>query len=130
MHEKDFEGWSKVKEAINETHRPNVNVRDVRWCAIGHNIGSEIDGKGEAYARPVLVLKFISNNTCLVLPLTHSNKTGAHMLPLSFKDEDINARLDQIKIVDTKRLKTKIGRLSEDKVEAALDAVKSFIFKD
>ncbi len=72
---------------------------------MGHNIGSEIDGKGIAFARPVLILKFVSTNTCLAIPLTHSQKTGKYMFPFEFKGEQINARLDQVRIIDVKRLK-------------------------
>ena len=128
MHQKDFEGWSKLKEKINDSVRPNVSVRDVRWCAIGHNVGSEMDGKGYAYARPVVILKFVSNNTCLVIPLTHSQKAGTHMYKMSFKNEIIHARLDQVKIIDTKRLKTRLGTLSDIKFNDLKDAVKLYLF--
>ena len=129
MHKKDFQSWCDLKVEINnEVNRPNVLVREIRWCSIGHNIGSEIDGKGELFARPVLILKIISSHTCLVLPMTHSKKEGRHIVEIDFQDEKVKIRLDQIKIVDLKRLKSKIGRLSEGKFEAVNKSAKDFLF--
>ena len=129
MHKKDFQSWCDLKVEINnEVNRPNILVREIRWCSIGHNIGSEIDGKGELFARPVLILKIISSHTCLVLPMTHSKKEGRHIVEIDFQDEKVKIRLDQIKIVDLKRLKSKIGRLSEGKFEAVNKSAKDFLF--
>ena len=129
MHKKDFSTWVKLKEKLDlEIKRPNIKIREVRWCAIGHNIGSEIDGKGELFARPVIILKIISSNTCLVLPLTHSEKTGKYMLEFHFKNENIRARLDQVRIVDTKRIKSKIGELPSIKFELIKEKTKEFLF--
>lgn len=86
MHKKDILKWSKLKLEIDgEIARPNVKKAEVRWCALGHNVGSEIDGKGDLFARPILILKIVSNHTCLCLPLTHSEKMGKHIFELEFK---------------------------------------------
>lgn len=46
MHKKDILKWSKLKLEIDgEIARPNVKKAEVRWCALGHNVGSEIDGR-------------------------------------------------------------------------------------
>ena len=106
MHKKDFSSWIILKEKLdNEMGRPNIKVKEVRWCAIGHNVGSEIDGKGELFARPVIILKIVSTNTCLILPLTNSSKAGAFTFDFNFKGKDIKARLDQVRIVDLKRIR-------------------------
>lgn len=129
MHKKDFQGWCDLKVEINnEPKRPNVLVREIRWCSVGHNIGSEIDGKGDLFARPVLILKIISSHTCLVLPMTHSKKEGKHVVEIDFQDEKVKIRLDQIRVIDLKRLKSKIGRLSEGKFEAINKLAKEFLF--
>lgn len=129
MHKKEFSSWINLKQKIDEeVRRPNIKIREVRWCSIGHNIGSEIDGKGDLFARPVLILKIVSSNTCFVLPLTHSDKEGKYMLEFSFKNENIKARLDQVRIVDTKRIKSKIGEMPLQKFIFIKDKTKEFLF--
>ena len=128
-HIKEFLTWIKLKEEIDkESNRPSVRAREIRWCAIGHNIGSEIDGKGDLFARPVIILKMISTNTCLILPLTHSSKEGKYMLEFEFKKELIKARLDQVRIVDIKRLRSKLGELPSEKFEMIRNKTKDFLF--
>lgn len=127
MHIKDFDNWNNIKKSINDIDRPLCSIREVRWCAIGHNIGSEIDGKGESFARPVVILKFLSPNTCLTVPLTHSQKTGEYILEFEFQGEKIKARLDQVKIVDVKRMKKRIGKLSQSDFISLKTKVLNFI---
>lgn len=129
MHKKDFSNWIKLKESIDkEIKRPNVLTREIRWCSLGHNVGSEIDGKGDLFARPAVILKIISNHTCLVLPLTHSEKIGRHILEFEFMGEKNKARLDQVRIIDLKRLKGKIGRISENKFKDIKNSAQDFLF--
>jgi mRNA interferase MazF len=129
MHKKDILNWSTLKiELDTEVHRPNVKTAQVRWCALGHNVGSEIDGKGTLYARPVVIIKIVSNHTCLVLPLTHSEKTGKHIHEFEFKGEHVKARLDQARIVDLKRIKDKVGEISEVKFLEIKLRSKEFLF--
>lgn len=40
------------------------------WCAVGENVGVEIDGKSEKYSRPVIVLKKHTNRCFTGVPLT------------------------------------------------------------
>lgn len=128
MHLKDFDNWNIYKKNLDTTNRPMCSIREVRWCSIGHNVGSEIDGKGSAYTRPVVILKFTSNNTCFCIPLTTSKKQGRFMYEFTFQGEQINARLDQIKVVDVKRMKDRLGKLSQRDFIDLIEAVKNFIF--
>lgn len=129
MHKKDFRSWIALKEAIDrETERPGVRKGEIRWCAIGHNVGSEIDGKGTLFGRPVIVLQQLSPNTAFVLPLTHSAKAGAFVYEFEFQGEQIKARLDQARVVDLKRLKAKVGELSTPKLEELKRRAIAFLF--
>lgn len=60
-----FDNWNNIKKDINNK-RANINIKEgcVYWINVGFNIGCEVNGKGENFARPVLVLKKIHiNNT-------------------------------------------------------------------
>ena len=129
MHTKDFQAWMVLKEEVdNERQRPAARQGEIRWCALGHNIGSEIDGKGTLFARPALILRQLSPNTCFILPLTHSKKTGNFVHEFEFQGEQIKARLDQARVVDLKRIKGKVGELSERKLRDIANRAAAFLF--
>jgi mRNA interferase MazF len=89
--------------------------REVWWCALGVNIGSEEDGTGINFDRPVLILKKLSPDTCLVVPLTTS-KHEHKLRPLvgSVDGKIARALLTQVRVVDTKRLLRKIDTINKD----------------
>jgi len=43
--EKDFDAWNKVKKLTNAEQPRLYTVREIWWCRIGVNIGTEQDGK-------------------------------------------------------------------------------------
>jgi len=112
---KDFDSWNKKKIVLNNRESsPYCHEREIWWCTLGVNIGSEQDGSDIEYRRPVLVLKGLSKQTCLVIPLTTS--THAHKLRPSIglvEDEHAHALLSQMRVIDTKRLVRKIGSLDK-----------------
>lgn len=55
---KHFEAWINLKAKLHDMNRLRaVHEGDVWWCAMGENIGVEINGKHEVFSRPVLVFK-------------------------------------------------------------------------
>lgn len=74
-------------------------------------MGFEQDGSGENYLRPVIVFKKFNNEVFLGVPLTRSSKRSRHYFPLNAGGS--TAILSQIRLFDGKRLKYKIGMLSE-----------------
>lgn len=81
MYIKDFDRWNEKKKQTdfkNEKQKPFVHVREVWWCTVGVNVGSEIDVKNENFERPVLVMMVISRNGFLGVPLT-SRKKGTSL---------------------------------------------------
>jgi hypothetical protein len=53
--EKNFDGWNRSKKKIHEAaKRPFYHAREIWWCAIGANIGNELDGTGRQHDRPVV----------------------------------------------------------------------------
>lgn len=113
--EKDFNGWNNKKKYINEREiSPFYHERELWWCTLGINVGFEQDGSDIEYRRPVLILKGLSRQTCLVVPLTTSAHT--HKLRPSIglvEDKKACALLSQMKVIDTKRLVRKIGNLDK-----------------
>lgn len=106
-----FDNWNNVKKDINNK-RANINIKEgcVYWINVGFNVGCEVNGKGENFARPVLVLKKIYiNNThhyFIGIPLTTKKRTGFLYHRLTNKKDNIKvtAMLGQIRIFDIQRV--------------------------
>lgn len=115
-HKKDFDGWNTEKKATHAREKgPYCHDREIWWCALGINVGFEQDGSGIEFRRPVLILKSVSVQTSLVIPLTTSGKE--HPLRPSLGEVDgkeAHALLSQMRVIDTKRLVRKIGRLNKE----------------
>lgn len=55
---KDFDEWNQEKKRIHAGVNPAYGwPREVWWCALGINVGAEIDGKNNNFERPVLVMR-------------------------------------------------------------------------
>ena len=84
-------------------------------CLLGINIGFEQDGRGEEFLRPIIVVKKFNNEVFWGLPLTKNTKKNKYYYPI----EPIAGReastviLSQVRLIDAKRLKYKIGDITE-----------------
>lgn len=57
----EFDEWNELKKRRNcSGSLPMINDGDIWWCAVGKNVGIEIDGKGRRFSRPVLIMKKLS----------------------------------------------------------------------
>lgn len=112
---KNFQKWHDKKSDLHENQiRLHFHEREVWSSAIGANIGFEQDGKGDEYLRPVLVLKKFNNETLWALFLTKKTKTGKYYFEFKSKDYDMStANLSQLRLIDSKRLKYRVGSISE-----------------
>ena len=126
---KDFDNWNKLKKGINSRGENKFyQPRDIWWCSMGINIGTEANGKGEDYGRPVGVIKCFNKESFLGVALTGKKKTGTYYMYLGkVKERDASANLSQIRLYDTKRLVNKMGRLDEKIFEIMRKAVKAML---
>ncbi len=107
---KDFVEWHKIKQDIHKREkRPFYNEREVWWCSVGENVGFEMDGKGEDFTRPVLIIKGFSKEVFLCVPITTKLKIGKYYADINFGDGKARkAILSQIRLIDGRRLQEKI----------------------
>ena len=114
--EKDFLKWHKEKEQINNTKGTALfHEREVWWCRVGVNVGFEMDGRGETFERPVVIVKKFNLDVCLVVPLTARSKKGKYYFSIGkVADRDATAVLSQIRFIDRKRLANKITTLDKE----------------
>lgn len=107
---KDFPKWHKKKSHI-ENDRPRVffKEREIWLCYLGENVGFEQDGRGDEFLRPVVILKKFNNEVLWAVPLTRTDKKNKYYFSFEFGNEKSVAILSQIRLVDAKRLKYKMG---------------------
>lgn len=102
--------WVKHKFKIDSQERKyQIREGEAYWCSLGVNVGDEENGKGLGSRRPILVLKKFNNNIFLGVPLSTKNKENKYYIKVLLKDEEVSAMISQIRVIDTKRLDTKIG---------------------
>lgn len=121
-YKKDFRGWHQLKPVIDQKkERVFFHEREIWFCHLGVNIGYEQDGFGKEFLRPVIILRKFNNEVCCIIPLTKANKRRNKTYYFSFSFDSktrSTAILSQIRLVDSKRLKYKIGTMSEEDFSA------------
>ncbi len=126
--EKDFDEWGERKKFLNDSE---ITIyfyeREIWWCSIGINIGFEQDGKNKKFTRPVLILRKYSRNVFVGLPLTSTKREGRYYYSFRFLNESSTALLSQIRLFDSKRLLTKMGRISKEEYAEIRRRVKSIL---
>lgn len=64
MEEKRFDEWNEVKKILQLNSKAILfRERDVWWYAAGENLGSEINGKGKLFSRPILIIRKYGKTT-------------------------------------------------------------------
>jgi len=124
--EKDFDSWNKIKKNI-QVNRSSLfcNVREIWWCSLGVNVGSEEDGKNEVFERPVLVLKVFNKDIVRVAPLTRREREDRYHKQIFYENRNGSVIISQIKTISTKRFSRKLCRLEKDQFEKIMEDIRS-----
>lgn len=112
-HTKDFDAWNQDKKRIEAQPQSSlyIKTREVWWTSVGVNVGTEIDGKNNNFERPVMILRKLGREQFIGIPLTSRSKHGVFYLPVSYSGNNGTACISQIRVLNTKRLLRKIGRV-------------------
>jgi len=115
MFEKDFDNWNDLKKRLHGRASFQVaHAREVWWCALGTNVGSEIDGKHDNFERPVLVLRVYNKETLLVAPTTGRPRNDPFHKKISVRSKDAWVVLTQVRVISSRRLLRKLGMVSDE----------------
>lgn len=113
---KNYTEWHSKKTDIEASNDVRIffHEREVWWCSIGSNVGFEQDGKGEKFARPVLVFKKFNKEVFWALPISTRIKKSKFYSKVNLNDSvDHVAIISQLRLIDGKRLIDKIGVIDE-----------------
>ncbi len=116
-----FDLWGRQKQRIHSRASVFCNVREIWWCALGLNIGSEQNGKNDIFERPVLIIKVFNRNICRVIPLTSKLREDEYHSIIHLEKQTSCVIFSQIKTLSTKRLSRKIGRLDETEFKKIIE---------
>jgi mRNA-degrading endonuclease toxin of MazEF toxin-antitoxin module len=109
---KEFDLWNEKKKEIERSDVQRLcREREIWWCTLGVNIGSEQDGKNELFERPVLILKRYNTDLVLILPITSTEKDNIYYTKIKSVMAS-SVILSQVRAIDSKRLLRKVGMLS------------------
>lgn len=112
---KNFSNWFALKPRLDDSEITRlINEREVWWCSMGVNVGHEMDGKSTKASRPVLILRKLSKNFFIGLPLTSKDKFGTWYVPITLKHKTSRVILSQVRVFDSRRLTSKIGQLDKN----------------
>ncbi|MEI6397110.1 MAG: type II toxin-antitoxin system PemK/MazF family toxin [Candidatus Taylorbacteria bacterium] len=127
MYFKDFDKWNIVKKQVHTDERKvSIRAGEIRWISCGVNVGSEIDGKGESFTRPALIVHVVGSVLALVLPLSTKIKEVAGYIPFEFQGKQTSICVHQMRIVSQRRVLARKGRISENRLKRIKSEVRRF----
>ncbi len=113
-----FDEWNSVKKETDTLTSPIFKEREVYYMRMGHNIGHEQNGKGDEFVRPVVILKRLSREMFIGIPLSSQIKSGSFYHTVRFAKNGVetinNAIVAQIRLFSARRLLNKIGMIHKD----------------
>lgn len=113
-----FKIWIGLKESLHNMGRlRTIHEGDIWWCAMGENIGIEINGKNEVFSCSVLVFKRLSRYGFMDIPLTSQHHIGNWYVPFVFKDRLEVAVLAQARVMSVARLYKRMGTIPDSDFE-------------
>ena len=117
--EKDFDKWNMKKKKLDKNKRDLLfKEGEIWWCSLGVNIGEEVYGKGENFRPPVVILKKLSHNSCIVMPTSTKKREGSWYHHLNVQDKDRFVLMHQIRFISANRLYVRESTLSRDEFTA------------
>ena len=119
---KHFNEWNKVKKNINRRAKvPTIHEGEVWWFADGQNVGVEIDGKGERFARPIVILTKFGKLSFFGIPLTSKKHDGSWYAEYDFNGKTQYAALCQARTISVNRLYRKMGEMTKSDLQRVRD---------
>ena len=113
----NFDEWNELKKNLNnKNNKAYAHPREVWWCSIGNNVGTEANGKNSNFERPILVVKVYSSDSMLVLPITSKNKNDKFHKGIEIRNVDgeikkVYVKLTQLRVISAKRLSRKVDKI-------------------
>lgn len=127
---KNFHKWNNKKISIHQrVHSSFFKEREIWFASLGCNVGHEEDGKGRDFQRPVIILTKFNAEMFWGIPLTTKIKSGNYFVPIEINNTKSVAILSQLKVLDSKRLIRRIGKLTENETHLIKNRLYKILFR-
>jgi mRNA interferase MazF len=124
---KDHNEWNRLKKILDGLDIPiKCDEGEVWWASLGTNIGIEIDGKGDDFARPVLIVKKFNEQHVWVVPLSRKLLGRLFMrikLDHRLLENNTSAIITQLQTISSKRLLLCVCTLPIDQFRNVTNAI-------
>ena len=128
---KEYDEWNEVKKNTQQKKRKlGMKSREIFWVKIGHNIGSEEYGKGKDFARPVIIVRRLTSDLFIGIPITTTIKNNDYFHSFTYNNKsrgqvENSAMILQVKTFSIKRVLSKIGTVDKESFDEILEKTKS-----
>ena len=113
--QKDFDGWNKIKKDLDKREEKFFfKEGEIWWMSVGLNVAKESCGKGIIFRRPVLVLKKLSSDTFIGLPLSSKEKIGSWFIDITVGNKKRYVLLYQIRMFSTNRFESRLATVDDN----------------
>lgn len=107
-----FDNWNEKKKQINkEDSKIYFNQWDIWWVSLWKNIKNESFWKWENFRRPVLIIKKLSSESFIAIPLSTQKKTWTWYVTYDLHWIEYTALIYQIRMLHKNRLWKKVWQL-------------------
>jgi len=127
---KEYDKWNEVKKKTQDNQRKlGIKPRDIFWAKIGQNIGSEEYGKNDNFARPVIIIRKLTHDLFIGIPLTSTLKDNDYFHSFEYDNKSNgltknSAMILQVRTFSIKRLMNKTGVISKEDFEVVIEKSK------
>ncbi len=123
---KRYDDWNEVKKETQSNKRKlGIKPRDIFWAKIGQNIGSEEYGKDKNFARPVIVIRKLTSDLFIGIPLTSTLKDNDYFHSFEYINKSNglmknSAMILQLRVYSIKRLMNKTRVINKKDFEVVI----------
>lgn len=128
-----FDEWNEVKkDTQNNQRKLGIKPREIFWVKIGQNIGSEEFGKDKNFARPVIVIRKLTSDLFIGVPLTSTLRDDEYFHRFNYENKqhgviENSAMILQVKSFSIKRVMNKIGFVSKNDFEKIVEKLQRIV---
>lgn len=127
----EYDKWNEVKKDTQKKKRKlGMKSREIFWVKLGQNLGSEEYGKGKDFARPVIIVRRLTRDLFIGIPITTTIKNNDYFHSFTYMNKsrgmvENSAMILQVKTFSIKRVLSKVGIVDKEDFDKILEKTKS-----
>ncbi len=127
MIERIYDQWNEIKKESSKNKRKlGIKPREIFWIKLGHNIGSEEFGKDKNFARPVIILRKLTSDLFVGVPMTSTLKDNDYFHSFEYHNKQNgvvknSAMILQLRVFSIKRVMNKVGMINKKDFESIVE---------